>query len=48
MEEFETFAQWWKADGMKLEKDGLSDFEIARRAWYVGQTTIIRNNNKEK
>ena len=48
MQKYETYAEWWAAEGKAMDYQDLSLFEISQRAWLVSQSTTIRNNNKEK
>ena len=43
MQKYETFAEWWKSEGMKLVYADLSMFEVAQRSWLVSRINL----NKE-
>ena len=43
MQKYDTFAEWWKAEGMKLVYADLSMFEVAQRSWLVSRINL----NKE-
>ncbi len=43
MQKYETFAQWWKSEGMELVYKDLSMFEVAQRAWLVSRINLNKD-----